>query len=63
MYRVGQPFVPKVLFIFFSEFPRLLGCTAAGMLPKQARGTFRKHITKHLEHVPPHPVYCDGTFV
>ena len=24
----------------------LLGCTAAAMLPKQARGTFRKHITK-----------------
>ena len=31
---------------FFWEFPRLLGCTAATMLPKQARRTFRKHITK-----------------
>ena len=26
----------------FMRVPRLLGCTAAAMLPKQARGTFRK---------------------
>ena len=30
----------------FVKFPWLLGCTAAAMLPKQARGTFRKHFTK-----------------
>ena len=30
----------------FLRVPRLLGCSAAAMLPKQARGTFRKHITK-----------------
>ena len=27
----------------FLRVPRLLGCTAAAVLPKQARGTFRKH--------------------
>merc|ERR1719264_913154 len=35
----------------FLRVPRLLGCTAAAMLPKQARGTFRKHITKPSEQV------------
>ena len=35
----------------FPRVPRLLGCTAAAMLPKQARGTFKKHITKPLEQV------------
>ena len=30
----------------FPRVPRLLGCTAAAMLPKQARGTIIKHITK-----------------
>ena len=34
------------VFYVFWEFHRLLGCTAAAMLPKQARGTFRKHKTK-----------------
>ena len=29
----------------------LLGCTAAAMLPKKARGTFRKHISKPSEQV------------
>ena len=38
-YRVGRPLVPKVLFPFFSEFPRLFGCTAALQYC-----TFRKHI-------------------
>ena len=36
---------------FFLRVPRLLGCTAAAMLPKQAKGTFRTHITKHSEQV------------
>ena len=31
--------------------PRAVGCTAAAMLPKQARETFRKHITKPSEQV------------
>ena len=35
----------------FPIVPRLLGCTAAAMLPKQARGTSRKHITKPSEQV------------
>ena len=35
----------------FLRVPRLLGCTAGAMLPKQARGTFRKHITKPSEQV------------
>ena len=48
---MGRKLVPKVLFTFFREFPRLLGITAAAMLPKQARGTFRKHITKPSEQV------------
>ena len=30
------------------RFLRPLGCSAAAMLPEQARGTFRKHITKRL---------------
>ena len=33
----------------------MLGCTAAAMLPLQARGTFRKHTTKPSEQVT-HPV-------
>ena len=48
-YRVGRPLVPKVLFTLF--FPRLLGCSVAAMLPKQARETFRKHIAKSSEQV------------
>ena len=36
---------------FFLRVPRLLGYTAAAMLPKQARGTFRKHVTKPSEQV------------
>ena len=51
IYWVGRPLVPKVLFTVFREFPRLLGFTAAAMLPKQARGSFRKHITKPSEQV------------
>ena len=35
----------------FPRVPRLLGCTAAAMLPKQARGTIIKHITKPSEQV------------
>ena len=35
----------------FPRVPRLLGCTASAMLPKQARETFRKHITKPSEQV------------
>ena len=35
----------------------LLGCTAAAMPPKQARGTFRKNILQNLRNKwPPHPV-------
>ena len=41
-----SPLVLKVLKICFLAVPRLLGCTAAAMLPKQARGTFRKHVMK-----------------
>ena len=38
----------------FLRVPRLLGCTAATMLPKQVRGTFRK---QNLQNKwPPHPV-------
>ena len=48
---MGRKLVPKVLFTFFREFPRLLGITAAAMLPKQARGTLRKHITKPFKQV------------
>ena len=48
-YRVGRPRVPMVLFTFFLEFSKLLGCTAAAMLPQQARGTLRKHTTKPWE--------------
>ena len=33
----------------FLRVPRLLGCTAAAILPKQARETFRKHIMKPSE--------------
>ena len=53
-YRVGRPLVPKVLLTVFWEFPRLLVFTAAAMLPKQARGTYKKHITKPLEQVAAH---------
>ena len=41
----------------FLRVPRLLGCTAAAMLPKQARGSFRKHVTK------PHPVDCSNNLM
>ena len=33
----------------FSDIHRLLGCTAAAMLPKQSMGAFRKHITTTSE--------------
>ena len=51
IYWVGRPLVPKVLKTVFWEFPRSLGCTAAAMLPMQAKGTFRKHVTKPSEQV------------
>ena len=35
----------------FWEYPWPLGFTAAAMLPKKARGTLRKHITKPSEQV------------
>ena len=40
----------------FLRVPRVLGCTAAAMLPKQTRETFRKHITKLRNKWPSHPV-------
>ena len=46
---MGWQLVLKVLYNVFSEFFRPLGCTAPAMLLKQARGTYRKHITKPLE--------------
>ena len=50
-YQVGRPLVPRGFVKCFRRVPRLLGCTAAAMLPKQARGTFRKHTTKPSEQV------------
>ena len=49
----------------FLRVPRLLGCTAAAMLPKQARGTYRKHATKPLEQVaaPPSTRCATSEFV
>ena len=41
-YSLGQQVVKKVC----QMFHRVLGYTAAAMLPKQARGSFRKHVTK-----------------
>ena len=34
MYTLGKQLVEKVLLYVLSEFRRLLGCTAAAMLPK-----------------------------
>ena len=58
--RWGGHLFREVLLNVFSEFPRLLGCTAAAMLPQQARGTFRKLTTKPSEQVaaPPGPPIC-----
>ena len=42
----------------FLIVPRLLGCTAAAMLIKQARITFRKHVTKPSEQVATPPNTC-----
>ena len=47
----GAATCSEVFIKCFLRAPRLLGCTAAAMLPKQARGTFRKHVTKPLEQV------------
>ena len=35
-----------------------MGCTAVAMLPKEARGTLGKHITKPSEQVAAPPVVC-----
>ena len=43
-------------FLFFSESSP--GSTEAAMLPKQTRGTFRKHITKPSEQVAAPPSTC-----
>ena len=48
LYQVGQPLVPKG-FVYF--FLRVLGCTAASLLPQQAKRTFRKFTTKPSEQV------------
>ena len=37
--------------MFCKMFPRLLVSIASAMLTKQARGTFRKHVTKPSEQV------------
>ena len=56
-YRVGRPLVQKVLFPFFLELPRLLGCTAAAMLPSK-QGELLEIILQNLRNKwPPHPVY------
>ena len=47
-YSLGQQILEKVLRHVFWSFHRQLGLTAAAMLPKQARGTSRKHVTKHF---------------
>ena len=57
--RWGSPLVANGFVECFLRVPRLLGCTAAAMLPKKARGTFRKHVTKPSEHVAAPP----STFV
>ena len=54
-YQVGQLLVPRGFVKCFLRVTRLLGCTAAAMLPKQARGTFRKHVRKPSEHVAASP--------
>ena len=45
---------------YFLRVPRLLGFIAAAMLPKQARGTFRKHVTKPSEQVAAPPSTAAG---
>ena len=42
-YSLGRQVVKKVLWNVFWEFHRPLGCSAAAVLPKQARGTLRTH--------------------
>ena len=42
MYQVGAAACSEGFVKCFLRVPRLLGCTAAAMLPKQARGTFKK---------------------
>ena len=58
---MGRSLLPKVLLTVFGEFPRPFGCTAAAMLPEQARGSFRKPIKKPSEQVaaPPSTVLAD----
>ena len=72
MYSLGCRVVKKVLQNVFREFHRLLGCTAAAVLPKrQAKSSFRKYFTKpftqpatpdctaHLTISPGSPSYLD----
>ena len=47
----------------FSRVPGSLGYTAAAMLPKQARETFRKHITKPSGEVSAPPSRSKATSV
>ena len=47
-FSLGRQDEERILQHVFWEFERQLGWTAAAMLPKQARGTSRKHVTKHF---------------
>ena len=45
----------------FLSVPRMLGCTTAAMMPKQAsKGNFRKHVTKPSEQVATPPSTYQG---
>ena len=48
---MGRQLVPKVLLTVFLRVSQAVVLHAAVMLPKQARGTFRKHVTKPSEQV------------
>ena len=55
-YSLGRQVVKQVLKNVFREFHRLLGCTAAAVLPNEARRTFKKHFTKPFYKLPPQTV-------
>ena len=42
LYQVGRPLVPRGFVKCFLRVPRLLGCTAATLLPQQSKGNFLK---------------------
>ena len=57
-YTLGPQLVWKVIWMFSESYlHRLLGFTAAVMLAKQARRTFRNHIPKYFSQEATHAVY------